>query len=167
MKIIKKIKINQPINMVWKIWAEEFDKAQDWMAVVVRSFEKKEGKKSDNSPMVGRVCEFSSKENGPKVVEDIFFYDKNNYRLDIKVIPKNVPIPLKYNLLKSSFKEISEQEVEMILDINPEISWKGYFLYPILKKGLSKSFNELLEEFKHYVETGKPHPRKLKTLKKL
>lgn len=166
MKLIKKVEINQPIDKVWKVWAEEFDKVQDWMAVVVHSFEKKEGNTPSGSPMIGRVCEFSGKSDGPKVLEDILLYDKDNYRLDVKVVPRNVPLPLKYNLLKSSLKEISNHKTEMTLDINPSIGWTGYLLYPVLKRGLSKSFNELLEELKHYVETGKPHPRKLKKLQK-
>ena len=162
MKIIKKTIIDKPIHDVWKTWAEEFDKAQDWMAVVVHSFEKKEGNKTENSPMVGRVCEFSSKTDGPKVSEDILLYDENNHLMNIKVVPQNVSLPLKYNLLKSSLKKVSDERTEITLDINPSLSFAGYFLYPVLKKGLSKSFNELLEEFKHYVENGSPHPRKLK-----
>ena len=165
MHFIKKMTINKPIHEVWKIWAEEFDKAQDWMAVVTRSFEKKEGNKTEGSPMIGRVCEFSAKANGPKVLEDILVFDEQNYRMNIKVVPQNVSLPLKYNLLKSSLKKVSDQQTDITLDINPVIGWKGYFLYPLLKGGLSKSFNELLEELKFFVENGKPHPRKVSKLK--
>lgn len=161
MNIRKKMIIDSPIAEVWSVWAEQFDKAQDWMAVVVHSYEKKEGDISENSPLIGRVCEFSSKKNGPKAIEDIITYDPTNYLLDIKVVPKNVPVPLRYNILKSSLKEISKNRTEISLDINPVISWKGYVLYPLLKVGLSKSFNELLEELKYFLEEGSPHPRKL------
>ena len=165
MHLIKKVTINKPIQEVWRVWAEKFDKAQDWMAVVVHSFEKKEGNKTENSPMIGRICEFSAKENGPKVLEDILQYDEKKYLMDIKVVPQNVPLPLKYNLLKSSMRKVSDQQTEITLDISPVISWKGYLLYPLLRGGLSKSFNELLEELKYFLEKGQPHPRKLSKMK--
>lgn len=81
--------------------------------------------------------------------------------MDIKVVPQNVPLPLKYNTLLSSLKEVSKNQTEIILDVNPTINWVGYLLYPILKKGLSKSFDELLEELKYFLEKGQQHPRKL------
>ena len=31
-----------------------------------------------------------------------------------------------------------------------------------IEKSLSESANDMLEELKHYTETGNPHPRKLK-----
>ncbi len=37
-------------------------------------------------------------------------------------------------------------------------------LSPLLKFGMGKAFQEILEELKHYVETGEVHPRKAKKL---
>ena len=37
----------------------------------------------------------------------------------------------------------------------------GYALWPVLRKGMTGAWNQMCEEFKHYVETGTPHPRKV------
>ena len=39
-------------------------------------------------------------------------------------------------------------------------------MWPMLRMGMFKAWKELSEEFKHYVETGKPHPRKTKAIEK-
>ncbi|OIQ99141.1 hypothetical protein GALL_188780 [mine drainage metagenome] len=42
----------------------------------------------------------------------------------------------------------------------------GKIMQPMMKMMMSKMGNELLEEFKYYVENKQPHPRKLKAAKK-
>ncbi|PWJ34205.1 SRPBCC family protein [Sediminitomix flava] len=166
MKITKSIKIKASIEKVWQVWAVEFDKAGDWMSQVVHAVEKKEGQLALGSPMIGRVCTFSDKENAPYAEEDIKLFDKENYRLNIQVVPYNLPAPVVQNLLKSKLNKVSEEETEIVFEANIEIKTVGYFLYPILKGGLSKGLDEILEELKYYAEKGIVHPRKLKKLEK-
>ena len=162
MKIIKKITVQKPINEVWKVWAEDFDKAGIWMAQVDHTLRKTEGVQTDNAPMIGRVCNFTSNTNGAKAIEDIVLYDQKNYRLDLVVVPENVPVPLKRNFFKSSLKSSSENSTDITISANIELKWKGYFLYPVIKKGFQKSYRELLEELKYYIENNEVHPRKKK-----
>ncbi|MBL4587421.1 MAG: SRPBCC family protein [Flavobacteriales bacterium] len=42
----------------------------------------------------------------------------------------------------------------------------GWLLGGLLKKNMTKEMGKLLEEFKFYMENGKPHPRKQRELRK-
>ena len=86
MKIVKKTTINQPIDQVWQVWAEEFEKAQDWMGIVYHSYEKEEGEKVTDSPIVGRICEFSQKPDGPIAKEDILLFDRKNHKMETNCV---------------------------------------------------------------------------------
>ncbi len=164
MKITKKITINKSIDTVWKVWAEEFDKAGDWMAQVDHTIQKATGTKTKDAPMIGRVCNFTPNPDGPKAIEDITLYDQTNYKMNLEVVPKNVPIPLKRNLFSSHLHKIANNKTEIVLDADIQLTWKGYLLYPLIKKGFTKSYNELLEELKYYIEKGEVHPRKKQKL---
>lgn len=164
MKITKKININKPIDEVWKVLAHDFDKAYEWMASIPYSQEMTDGIIYESAPMVGRVCDLSTKPDGPIVEETITFYDETLHRMDVKVVPKNGKIPVQQNQLEMTVNALNKNLTEVIWDADIELKTVGKFLYPVLKAGLSKSFVELLEELKYFVEQGVPHPRKMKKL---
>ncbi len=160
MDVRKSITINKPINEVWNLLAENFDKAQDWMSAIPRSDRKHSGNAADNAPMIGRICELSTRPNGPIADETITLFDREKYRLGINVIPRNGKIPVEQNNAIYQLKALGDNEtsVEMTSDI--QLKTAGKVLYPVLKAGVGKSFAEQLEELKYYLENGKPHPRK-------
>ncbi len=43
----------------------------------------------------------------------------------------------------------------------------GFVMQPLMKIKLNKIVQETVEDFAHYAENGKPHPRKIKTQNKL
>ena len=164
MKLNKKIVINKPVADVWKVWAVEFDKASDWMATIPKSVEKTDAPKLEGASMAGRICELSTKPNGPYVDELITKYDNENHLLNVTVVPKNASLPIVQNKLESSLKQLGNDKTEVILDVDIELKTIGKILSPVVKGALAKGFDELLEELKYYVEEGKPHPRKVKKI---
>lgn len=166
MKFTLETSINKPIEDVWKIWAVEFDKAQDWLAAVPKSHKIEEGTLIDGAPMQGRICQLSNKENGLYADERITLFDKENHKMNILVIPKNGNLPVVQNNLKSSLKKVDENKTVITLETDIQLKLAGKILYPIVKSALVKGFTELTEELKHYVETGKPHPRKVAKMNK-
>ncbi len=165
MEVIKKAIINKPIAVVWKILATDFDKAGDWMTGVNRSY-KTEGNSCEGSSMHGRVCELSTKENGPKADEKITFYDEKNYKLGFQVVPKNLNIPVIKNNAIVTLSKADNNKTNVLYKNNIELTTKGNFLYPLLKLGLGKSFTQILLDLKHISETGKPSPKKQAELDK-
>ena len=164
MKIIKKLNIKAPIETVWKIWAVDFDKAGDWMAFVNHSYETDPDEKLTDAPIAGRVCEFSTSEGGPIAMEDVTRFDADNYRLDISVIPKNFPAPIVQNLVSTKLTKINDHETLMDFEASIKLTTLGNLMAPVIKVGFGKQLGQMLEELKHYAETGNVHPRKQKKL---
>lgn len=164
MKIIKQLKIQAPIDTVWKIWAVDFDKAGDWMAFVNHSYEVDPTVAVADAPIAGRVCEFSTSVDGPIAVEDVTKFDHVNYELDIAVTPKNFPAPIVKNLVSTKLIKISEEETIMDFVANVKLTTLGNIMSPVIKAGFSKQLGQMLEELKYYAETGVVHPRKQKKL---
>lgn len=87
MKLSNSITIDKPARQVWKVLAEDFDKAQQWMATVPVSYAKDTGNLAPNAPMVGRICELTPKRNGPIADETITVFDHQSMILGINVVP--------------------------------------------------------------------------------
>ena len=167
MKVSNKILIDKPVSEVWQTLALDFHKAGEWMSVVPKSYQIESGHTVENAPMVGRICELTSKANGPFAEETITFYDGVNRTMKVNVVPKNGKLPIVQNNLVISAKGINNHQSEVTWDSDVELKTIGKILKPVLKAGLNKSFNDLLVELKYYVETGQPHPRKVKANQKL
>ncbi|MCG8573341.1 MAG: SRPBCC family protein [Flavobacteriales bacterium] len=166
MKMTNKITINHSIDVIWKLLADDFDKADLWMAGVPKSYAKEDGALLNEAPMIGRVCEFTSKADGPYADETITFYDKVNYCMDVEVVPRNVKVPVEKNCLNIKLIPLGKNQTKVIWDSDLSLKPKGILLYPIVRFGISKSFKQLLEELKYFVETGLPHPRKVTNQRK-
>lgn len=157
MKINKKITIEKPIETVWKHFVEDFENAEIWMADVIKSYAKKEGNIVDGATMSGRICEVSEKPNGMYLDETITAVDKVNYSISLEIKPTNAPLllPIKRNILNVSFKSLKENQTQLIWNASPELKVHGYLLYPLLKVGIGKMHQTILDEFKYFAETGK------------
>lgn len=166
MEISKKTTIDKPVDLVWNILVNDFDKAQEWMAAVPKSYKMEEGEQVAGAPMIGRICELSSKSNPPIAVEAITAVDKGSYSFKVNIVPRNGKIPVDHNNLSVTLNPLTENQTEVVWASDITLKTSGKLLYPVLKAGLSKSFTEILEELKHYTETGQPHPRKQAALNK-
>ncbi len=165
MKITLKNTINAPIPDVWDKLAIHFDRAEDWMSSIPKSVKKTDGGMVDGAPMVGRVCDLTTKPDGPYVDETIISYDEEQHAFTVKVVPVGGKIPIIQNLITFRLKDLGNNQTEMTWDSNIELKTVGKLLSPVLKKGLSKNLLDQMDELKFYVENNQPHPRKLAQLK--
>ncbi|MCP4296611.1 MAG: SRPBCC family protein [Proteobacteria bacterium] len=167
MKVTKKISINKPASAVWKTLAQDFDRADTWMAAVPKSYQKVGNKKVADAPVTGRICELSTNPKGLAADETITNYDESNHLLGFSVIPTNVPkiFPIIKNDHEVSLREIGENKTEVTWNMDAKLKKHGYLMYPMLKFGLGKGFGQILEELKFFVENDAPHPRKAKKIK--
>ena len=157
MKIEKKIVIHAPIESVWKIFATDFNDAQAWMATVYKSYERPDGG--------GRTCELSTKANGPCADEVINNINEENHSLAFSATLQNAgPLPVKENHITVSMKKQGENDTEVTWADEPSLNTAGKVISPIFKLALGIIFARVLEDLKHYAETGEPHPRKVKAL---
>ncbi|MEM7371720.1 MAG: SRPBCC family protein [Bacteroidota bacterium] len=167
MKITRKIIIDKSATEVWDVLGRNFEQADQWMASVPKSYAKVVGTTAEGAPLIGRICELSQKPNGPIADETITHYDESQFVMHVNVVPRNGNLPIQQNNVVMSVRPIGDAQAEVSWASDLELKPVGKLLYPIVKVGVAKSFDELLEELKHFVETGTPHPRKVAKLAKL
>ena len=165
MKTHNSIIVDKDIDTAWRVMADEFNENDKWMADVYKT---NKAENEDNPEFESRNCELTPTLDGLSTHENIIEYDKENYRLVFNVAIRNGgKLPVNGNVATITLKKLGDNETRVNWDTTPDLQPKGKLLAPLLKFGFQKTFRGVLEEFKHYVETGKPHPRKVEAMKKM
>lgn len=159
MKITKRITINRSADDLWKLIAEDFDKAHLWMSPIPESYSIGKGKSSVGAPMEGRICHLSNNPDGAKAKEVITQYSNENKTLTFEVTPINNPaiVPLRKNIVEMSVKAIGSNRAEVVWVSRPHLKWFGYALYPLLRLAIPTAFSKLLQGLKNYAEKSTPN----------
>ena len=167
-KFTKKMNVSASRDKIWKVFAHDFNNAYNWMASVPKSYHQSNGKLFDGAKTDGRVCELTTKSEGMKASEQFLTYDETKQTATVKIDFVNTPsmFPVRYNMLEFSMNEASEEQTEMIWKFSSRIKPLAYLIYPLVRKQFSTFVFEIMEELKHYVENGTPHPRKIKAIEK-
>jgi len=167
-KFTKKAIVNADADKVWGVFAHGFNDAYKWMASVNHSFAKNNGESFEGCQSDGRVCELSPDGKGIKASEQFLAYSEENKTATIRIDFLDAPsfFPVKFNTVEFSLKEIDGGKSEMTWEFCSNIKLLGFVLWPLLTLGFGKFIEDIMEELKFYVETGTPHPRKIKAMKK-
>lgn len=96
-------------------------------------------------------------------------YNEQDKTATVKIDFEDTPFifPVKFNTLDFSLRSINDNPSEMTWKFKSSTKFYGLFMQPALKKGFDKFVGQIMEKLKHFVETGEPHPRKLKAIAKL
>jgi len=164
MKLNRSVTINKPVSKVWQVAAEDFANAYKWMSGVVHSYETP-GNRQEGAPLAGRICNLENKKDPFHAVENIIRFDSERHILEFEVFPvkKSGPgIPVIKNHVTLSLKATEDGGTRVFWDCNLELKLMGKLLYPLLKLGLNKAFDGILNDLKVYMETGKVSVQKQK-----
>ena len=74
--------------------------------------------------------------------------------------------PLVQNVAEFSLIEQGENQSVVTFSVTSTLKPLAFVIYPIIKFGFGFFVKQIVEELKFYVETGTPHPRKIKALNK-
>ena len=160
MKIIKELSIEKSIEDVWEILGNQFGEIDKWASLIHKS--EVSGKPS--LPGVTYSIRSTETSQGP-TKQELLEFDPNIYSLKYKAIA-GTPFFIKDVSAKWSLSKTNTDSTQLILDFYFETAgFIGMILTPIAKLKLSKLGDELLDDFKYYVENGQPHPRKLAAAK--
>lgn len=159
--IKKEININASIDKAWQVLGPQFADAQKWASSISHSEGRGEG-------MNGAACS----ERGCGVVgigevqERILKYSDDEHLLSYQVYD-GMPKMVKYasNTWKLIRLEDGTTKLEMQMELKTG-GMMGAMMKGMMKKKMAKMADEVVEEFKYYVENGKPHPRKVEALQK-
>ncbi|WP_305988322.1 SRPBCC family protein [Roseibium sp. MMSF_3544] len=159
MKIKRTLVINASPEHVWEILGANYTRAGDWASSVYFSSARAGTPAIDGAPVAGRVCQTSL---GP-FTETIESYDEHRRHLAYSATGDKMPGFVK-RLVNSwtVYPMADKSRVEM--ELSADISFPFNFLMgPMMKMQFGKVLREATEELKHFAETGKAHPRKVKS----
>ena len=167
-KFTKKMTVSASKDKIWEVFAHDFNNAFNWMASVPKSYHQSNGELFSGAKTDGRVCELTTNSQGMKASEKFLAYDEAKQTATVKIDFVDTPtmFPVRYNMLEFSMNTISEGQTEMIWTFRSRIKPLAYIIYPLVRYQFSTFVFEIMEELKHYVENGTPHPRKVKALEK-
>ena len=155
MKILKTITINKSIEVVWEVIWNQFSEISKWSSYI------KESKVYGQPKLEG--LGFSTREldtiNGI-VKQEVTSFNSKQHTVTYKPISGMPPIIKELRVLWALSKK-DANSTNLTLDFAMNMKGMGHLLAPLVKMKLGKVNEELLEELKHYVEKGQPHPRKL------
>ncbi len=160
--IAKEIVINADIKKAWQVLGPEFANADRWSTVIKHS-QANDSKSFNGSTCTERGCDVSGL---GKIKEKILEYSDSEYVLSYQVY-EGMPKMVKYmsNYWKLTPSADGKVKLEMKMEMKTG-GLMGSMMKGMMKKKMSKMADQVIEEFKYYVEKGKPHPRKIKATKK-
>jgi hypothetical protein len=153
MKIKVALTIKKPIQEVWEVMGNQFGHADKW------SSNFKTSKPGGGAKFSG--LEYSLRDTTTdrgNTVQELTAFDPDRYTLSY-VITKGAPEIAKMAGAEWSLVSESENLTTLSMDFTMEPKMPLPAEMEIkLKMGLTASVQELAEELKFYLETGKPHP---------
>ncbi|MEM7620951.1 MAG: SRPBCC family protein [Pseudomonadota bacterium] len=160
--IEKNTVIDMPIDRVWQVSAVEFAHIDRWDGNVKTSDPIASGPTGEN--IGGRVCKMYNKR---KTVERIVEFDEGR-RTFAYEITEGLPgfVILARNTW--THQAIANNSTKLTMRLMMQVrGLLGTLMKAPMKSQMSKVLSKAQEELKHYAETGQPHSRKRKKMKKL
>lgn len=158
--------INKPAAEVWELLGENFVDVSVWMAATPTSEPILEGVPIKGAPAIGRNSYLPAKFKGMYQQEIITSYSDKMKTVAFDVVLKNASkfLPIKGYSSIVTVEAVNETSCRVTWDSTTHLRTLGH-LIPGIKKSLKAGFIRNVEEIKHYMETGEPHPRKAAKLK--
>lgn len=155
-----RIVIDASAQQIWDVLVGDFVNLQKWMASIDRSTPMA-GTPIPGAPMVGREAHISV--NDAIMSDKIVGIDQSEWTLHLDTDLKGIKgfSPIKGFKNSVYIKPMGPDQCDVTWTVEPKVVWYLMPMYFVFKKALFSGFMRSLEELKHIVETGKPHPRKV------
>lgn len=157
MRITTTTPVDVPAEQAWAIVADEFGDNANWVSTL------KSSRLNRVTVEIGtaRVCQLGTRE----LVEEITELDRDRLVLTYKM--PNPPGPVRTVTNTWTVTPGGTSRCEVTSDVHLSLHWWATPMAPLMRLNLNRVIGKALEEFRHYAETGTPHPRKMKQQSKL
>lgn len=159
MQIVTETIIEKPAAAVWDIVGSRFGQAYEWASVLNHSA-------GQGAPLHGQVCEARTcdvKGMG-NIQERVVEFDPVGHVLSYEVA-KGFPFFVSRGV--NHWRIASLGAARCRVTTTASLATKGvigFMMTPMMRMEMSGMMRVMLEDLKHYAETGQPHPRKMKSL---
>jgi len=158
MKITTEIIINKPTLDVWEIAGNQFGSAHIWASALTHT--EGSGRKMTEQVCESRTCDIKGM---GRIHERLLEFDAKNFVLTYEVT-NGFPFFVERGINRWMMTpEGSVTRLQSVAEITTR-GFVGTLMAPLMKMQMKRLMHRLLEDLKHYVETGVPHPRKVMTL---
>lgn len=155
----EEVLINKNVDEVWDVLGNQFAEADVWSS----NFKTSQPGGDPKLPGLAYLHRETTTAKGVSV-QELDTFNPANYSLTYHV-SKGVPPIAKSALGEWSLTKVSDNQTRMNVHFILETKGLlGLVMSPVLSKKVGQASNEIVEEFKYYLENGKPHPRKLESL---
>lgn len=153
MKIERELSIAKNIEAAWDVLGNQFADMDKWASFVSKS------EMSGDPKEVGSIRSMETTNGHTK--QKVTSFDASNHSLSYAGI-EGVPFFLENVSASWSLSAIDENSTSLVLNFSADTKGiAGLFLGPVVKMKFGKIAGELLDDFKVFVETGAPSPRKV------
>lgn len=160
MIIEKQIVINSSIENAWKVLGTNFANAHVWASPLSHS--NGSGAAFNGSECNERSCDIKGM---GKTREKLITFSNSNHSLSYKVL-QGMPSMVKCATNSWALTLLSNNKTQLTMKMEITLAgFVGIIMQPMMKMMMSKMGNTLLDDYKYYVENGKPSPTKIKSLK--
>jgi len=151
MNIKKEITVNKSIQEAWDVLGNQFGEAYQWASGLNHSHAYGEPQ------LPGTTCNNRSCDTAQGKIEEVIrTFDPKNYILEYEVVDG-------FPFLLTETGNTTRVNIDFKLKTK---GLMGSIMSPMMKIQMNKLIGFVLEDFKHYVETGRPSPRKAKEIAK-
>ena len=155
MRIIKELSIAKPVEEVWEVLGNQFGQIDKWASIISHS----EVSGPSKIEGVDYSIRSTQTEKG-QTQQEITGFNPKSHTISYQSI-SGTPAIIKQVKAHWSLKKTEDNHTHLVLDFEAKMKGIGLILAPIAKIKLGKVGDVLLEDFKYFVENGKPHPRKV------
>ncbi|MGD1839487.1 MAG: hypothetical protein ACFB0B_01105 [Thermonemataceae bacterium] len=160
MIIEKEIVIDKGIEEAWEVMGVQFTQIYKWASSVNHS--EGFGQDFNGASCTERGCDTSL--GGLK--EKLIHFSPADYSLSYDVTSGLS------NMLKKAnnnwrLEQVNDRQTKLLMKLNLTLGGLATLLSPFVRMQMSRFTQQLVEEFKYYVETGEPHPRKQKAMQQV
>lgn len=157
-KIEKSIVVDVPVEKAWDIAVNEYDRVGEWASSVAFSQANTKVAVPDGAAFGGRVC---TAPGFGDVKETITAFDANRNSFTYAVSGLPGFVTRMNNTWTISEAGPGKSKLSMAVDMDTN-AFPGTIMEPIMKRKLSSTIDEFVEEFKLWVEKRQISPAKKK-----
>ncbi|MEM7536214.1 MAG: SRPBCC family protein [Chloroflexota bacterium] len=152
MEVIRQLTVNAPATRLWEIVGEDYVNVGNWTSQIETS-----GPNPDLPPGQGRVC---STPGFGDIKETVTQFDEQRHVLSYAADVQKMPFFVKEmgNTWRIEPKGQNQSVVHMHMK-GRLLPVFAQLMGPVMKGQMSKTVDIILEELKHYAETGQVHAR--------
>ena len=163
MQVKKCTTIRAPFDRVWSVVGTRFTEADHWASSVYHSEPRDAGPPPGDAPVSGRGCRTSIGD----VRETVLRFDESAGVLQYTAQADKMPGFVRGLVADWKVTPADDERTEVAMTLNVDLAAPFSFMMPpMMRLQMGPLLKKTLQELKHFIEQGTPHPRKLKQLAK-